>query len=62
MDYTRAIINFSKAIARNPNDAKLYESRAVCYFNAKDYVRSRRDAQKAKMLGGEVDSILLEAR
>lgn len=59
-DYTKAITHLNEAIERAPDFALAYEGRAACYFQLKDYVRARQDAQKAKTFGVDVDPVFLK--
>jgi peptidoglycan/LPS O-acetylase OafA/YrhL/Flp pilus assembly protein TadD len=60
-NYAAAIDYLNKAIARNPQSARNYESRAICYFKIKDYLHTRQDAQTAKNMGLKIHPALLNA-
>lgn len=59
-DYTKAIIQYNQAIAMDPNYAKAYADRSVCYFHMKDHVRFRQDARRAAVLGAKLNPTLLK--
>lgn len=54
-----AIKEYSKAVDLNPKMGEAYHMRAVAYFAKFDYIRSWKDAAKAKELGVAMDQTFL---
>ena len=57
----QAILDYSKAIEINPENAELYQARALVYFITKDYDKSWSDVRRAESLGLPARSKFLEA-
>lgn len=55
-----AISDYSKAIDLRPDFAKAYYSRAIIYYNKREYAKSWQDVHKAETLGFKVDSKFLK--
>ena len=45
-EYDAAIVQFSKAIALNPNDHVFYSNRSACYAHKEEYLKAIHDAQQ----------------
>ena len=50
-DFVRAVTDYSTALAFNPDDTTLYNSRALTHVSRGDYIAAIADATKAATLG-----------
>ena len=59
-EYDRAIADYTKAIALNPDDADTYYNRAITYSIKRDYQKAWVDVRTCRRLGGQVNPKMIE--